>query len=213
MTTEKPAIDSRLSDGHRVREACAADDTTVSEILGSAFRDDPVLHWLCDREPLFAAMFRADIDALYRRQGTVLMNANHTGAALWLPPGISASAPFHWHTAVLMLRLVLAGGVNSLKRADVLEKIMHANHPVQPHFYLHAIGAKMGEQGKGVGSALLKAGLHACDQQQMPAYLESSNERNNPLYQRFGFELIGEERLPEGGPKLWFMYRAPRLSV
>jgi hypothetical protein len=40
-----------------------------------------------------------------------------------------------------------------------------------------------------------------------PAYLESSNLRNVPLYQRFGFDAIEEISLPEDGPTLWTMLR------
>ncbi len=59
----------------------------------------------------------------------------------------------------------------------------------------------------------MKAGLDVCDQQRAPAYVESSNERNNPLYQRHGFEVISEATLPDGGPKIWFMQRAARLAT
>jgi hypothetical protein len=40
-----------------------------------------------------------------------------------------------------------------------------------------------------------------------PAHLESSNLKNVPLYQRFGFEVIEEIPLPEDGPTLWAMLR------
>ena len=83
-------------------------------------------------------------------------------------------------------------------------------HPTQPPFYLRSIGADLENQGRGIGSALIKAGLEACDQQGMPAYLESSNLRNNPRYQRHGFEVIGEAKLPENGPTIWFMHREAR---
>ena len=55
-----------------------------------------------------------------------------------------------------------------------------------------------------MGSALLE---HRLSMIEGPAYLESSNVRNVPLYQRFGFEVIQEISLPEDGPALWTMLR------
>ena len=76
------------------------------------------------------------------------------------------------------------------------------NRPPGPFWYLAALGAA--QQGRGVGTTLLE---HRLDRIEGPAYLESSNERNLPLYERFGFRVTGEIHLPEGGPTLWKMYR------
>jgi hypothetical protein len=51
--------------------------------------------------------------------------------------------------------------------------------------------------------------LRRCDEDGMPAYLESSKERNLSFYGRHRFEVVGEYTVP-GGPKLWFMWREPR---
>jgi len=95
-------------------------------------------------------------------------------------------------------------------RGDALEKVTLAAHPAEPHFYLGFVGASLGKQELGIGSALLKAGLTACDKQGAIAYLESSNVENNPLYEQHGFEVIAEATLPDGGPTIWFMKRAAR---
>ena len=52
--------------------------------------------------------------------------------------------------------------------------------------------------------------LDRCDAEYAPAYLESSNPDNVPYYERFGFEVTGELRLPDGGPSLIPMWRKPR---
>ena len=52
-------------------------------------------------------------------------------------------------------------------------------------------GIQRPEFPEPTGSALLRYALEQCDRDGMPAYLESSNPRNIPLYQRHGFEIIG----------------------
>ena len=42
------------------------------------------------------------------------------------------------------------------------------------------------------------------------AYLESTKQETVPYYMRFGFEVTGEIKLPDGGPSMWPMWRAPR---
>jgi ribosomal protein S18 acetylase RimI-like enzyme len=63
-------------------------------------------------------------------------------------------------------------------------------HPQEPHWYLPLIGVDPAHQGKGFGSALLGHALEICDRDHLPAYLESSNPLNIPLYRRHGFELL-----------------------
>ena len=56
---------------------------------------------------------------------------------------------------------------------------------------LPTIGIEPHLHRKGLGSALLTQALSRCDQEHMPAYLESSNSANTALYQRFGFKGLG----------------------
>ncbi|MDF1643751.1 MAG: GNAT family N-acetyltransferase [Pseudomonadales bacterium] len=192
---------------HQVVKAHESDIKQVCDILGDAFSRDPVLNWITPKASIYSGLFRAGAEALYKKHNHVYINRNGTGAALWLPAGISPKSPFHWRLFSTLFSLVAASGIGGLKRASELEKVFADNHPQEPHFYLHAIGATQDCQGKGIGSALLKAGLAACDEQGMPAYLESTNPRNNPLYERYGFNIVGEATLSNGGPNVWFMRR------
>ncbi|MBV1915641.1 MAG: GNAT family N-acetyltransferase [Pseudomonadales bacterium] len=179
----------------------------AAAILGSAFTNDPLLNWLTPHTPLYGALFLAEADALYKKHGHIYLNQDQSGAAIWLPAGVASKVPFSLRMLTTIFQLVMRSGLGSLKRVHELEKEFAKNRPLEPHFYLHAIGASLDNQGKGIGSTLLKAGLAECDKHGMPAYLESSNIRNNPLYQRYGFEIINEATFSDNGPTVWFMRR------
>ena len=87
---------------------------------------------------------------------------------------------------------------------------MKAAHPEEPHWYLAIIGTDPDVRGKGFGQVLMQSRLDRCDTEHAPAYLESSNPVNVPYYQRFGFDVTGEIRLPGSGPSLIPMWRRPR---
>ena len=56
---------------------------------------------------------------------------------------------------------------------------------------------------------LMEGALERCDEEGLIAYLESSNPANIPLYQRHGFEIIGEIQAP-GTPVVTPMLRPAR---
>ena len=84
------------------------------------------------------------------------------------------------------------------------------HHPKEPHYYLQFIGCRRSDQGHSIGAALLKQGTQICDERGMPAYLECSNPRNVPLYERHGFVVKSQQVVGNKGPTAWFMWRDPR---
>ena len=42
--------------------------------------------------------------------------------------------------------------------------------------------------------------LERCDRNRLPAYLESTNPRNIPMYRRFGFEILGTIQVGSSPP-------------
>ena len=86
---------------------------------------------------------------------------------------------------------------------------MESHHPREPHWYLPLIGIDPKHQGKGLGGALLDHALKICDRDGALAYLESSNPRNVPLYQRHGFEILGQIQFGSS-PTLVPMLRRPQ---
>jgi ribosomal protein S18 acetylase RimI-like enzyme len=107
------------------------------------------------------------------------------GGALWLPPDVNPD-----EDAVVALVQRTVSRSNQEAVSSIFEQ-MSRYHPTEPHWYLPLIGVDPAQQGKGYGSELLKHALRRCDADQKVAYLESTNPKNIPLYERHGFALLG----------------------
>jgi GNAT superfamily N-acetyltransferase len=173
-----------------VRSAGVGDDeTTVIDVITLAFGGDPMARWALPDPSVFLAVMPQMARAFGGNgfaQGTVHVLDGGLGAAMWLPPGVEPDSE----------RLVALTEAHSPARIlpemrQVFER-MDAFHPREPHWYLPLIGVDPACQGRGLGSVLLAHALERCDRDGVPAYLESSNPRNVPLYRRHGFEIIGE---------------------
>ena len=190
---------------HGVQTATAEDEAAVFAVLTLAFSSDPASRWTWPEPKTFIAAFprfaKAFGGAAFAK-GTA-HRIGSVGAALWLPPG---AGPDEEAMGTLMMETADAGtAVDGPK----LMQQMASHHPKEPHWYLPLIGIDPAHQGKGLGSALLKHATDICDRDGMPAYLESSNLANVPLYERHGFAALG--RIQVGGsPVLTPMLRRPR---
>ncbi|TXS89269.1 GNAT family N-acetyltransferase [Parahaliea maris] len=182
------------------------------DTLSDAFAHDPILNWIFPDSSLYPHLFRVILTGSALPRGLVQLEQDGRGAALWLPP----DTPFELAPGLPLLQLVLRSlwrmGPGPLLRLRQQAGLFARHKPAAPHFHLQFIGCRQRNQGQGVGAALLKAGLQACDNQGMPAYLECSNVRNLPLYERHGFETQADGVLPGGGPQVWFMWREARVD-
>jgi GNAT superfamily N-acetyltransferase len=195
-----------------VRKATGADTPRLADVLARSFFDDPVLSWMTPDEgrrrrkgPLGFATW---LQRIYLPKGEVYTDADCRGAALWSPPG-------KWRIPVgLQLRLVprflrLYGLARTPLLLRGLTQLDRSHPDDRPHWYLAVLGTDTAHQGKGIGSALLAPVLAICDEEGIPAYLESSKESNIPFYNRHGFEVTCEVTAKDG-PTIWPMYREPR---
>jgi predicted N-acetyltransferase YhbS len=76
------------------------------------------------------------------------------------------------------------------------------------HWHLGPVSVERDLQGKGAGSALLKAFCDRTDSAGVLAYLETYKSENLRLYERFGFEAVTEDDVI--GVRNWFMARPHR---
>lgn len=191
-----------------MREATTADMAALANVLVRAFEHDPVHCWLFPSDTERARGSRSFWAVIVRhalREGTVLTTNGLEGVALWVPP---RATPKPAVAGVLfmarMLLILRRRSLRGLRAASAVE----AHHFAPPHWYLAVLGTAPEHQGKGVSTAVMNPILRRCDAAGLPAYLESSNIVNIPLYERRGFRVTGEIVLP-GGPTIWPMLREP----
>lgn len=204
-----PNSASRFSPVARV--ATVDDLPGIGRTIAAAFADDPVWRHLVPRRDQWdrgaARLFQADADNRLRH-GHVYTVDGCLAAAVWSPPGRWKTAPVAFIREVLpALRLF---GRQTFTTLKTLRSIEQHHPPDPPHWYLASLGTEPKSQGKGLGSALLQPVLERCDTEGLPAYLESSKEQNLAFYARHGFEPSEPLDLPNGGPPVWPMWRAPR---
>jgi GNAT superfamily N-acetyltransferase len=169
----------------------------IFAVLTLAFAADPPNRWLFPESDRYLRHFpefvRALGDAALPRR-TAFVSQDYSAVALWL-------APDEGPDGQAMTKLI-EERVAPQKRADIAAVIeeMGRYHPEEPHWYLPFIGVDPAHQGHGLGAVLLHASLTRCEAAQLPAYLESTNPRNRPLYERHGFEAIGEIKVGDCPP-------------
>jgi GNAT superfamily N-acetyltransferase len=170
---------ARLSKMTEVRIAMQADEAVAIGVLALAFGADPVTRWTWPDPAQYLAQFPAFVKAFGGKaftHGGAYLADGHAGAALWLPPGIGPDED----SLTALLRRTAPAGIE----ADIFALLeqMGRYHPSEPHWYLPLIGVDPTRQSRGYGSALMRHALAACDRDERPAYLESTNPRNIALY-------------------------------
>lgn len=172
-----------------IKLALAPDQASAIGVLTLAFSVDPMARWSLKDPAKYLATFSSITKAFGGsafEKGTAYIADGFTGAALWLPPGVKSDEE--------SLRRLFDENTDKGIKEDMqgIFEQMEKFHPTEPHWYLPMIGVDPAHQGAGIGSALMTEALKAVDRDGLIAYLESSNLRNVSLYQRHGFEVIGE---------------------
>ena len=180
--------------------------------LTRAFQDDPVLAYLFEDEqqrPLLLSAFFANRIAVNSPTDQLLVPIepdDSSAAALWERPEKDLNNDSTFSAMVAGLTAIL--GQDWITDRLVNLFVLGEAKPKIPHWYLGFVGTRPESRGKGLASALIKSVTNICDQEKIPAYLESSNPDNVALYESHGFRVTGEAAI-KNGPKVPLMWRVP----
>ncbi len=182
--------------------------------MARAFKQEPNFRYMLTnearRERALAWFFGSFLVRLGLTYGEVYAEAGGSGGAVWMRPGASVSTWGSLRAGLLAmpLHLGLRGTARSAAFGAYIEDVREKVAPPD-HWYLVALGVEPDRQGRGFGAALMQPVLERADAAASPSYLETFRERTVRFYERFGFEVIHEDAIPEGGPSFWCMARHP----
>jgi ribosomal protein S18 acetylase RimI-like enzyme len=192
------------------RRATLVDLPEMTTTLVRAFAADPVWGGWAFPDRAHAALHRGLFFDLWLemalRHDFVWVTAGCEAVASWFTPGTGEDTPDDYARLLQLAHENLGAHAAAFLAG---QELIERSRPQEPrHYYLSILGTDPAHRGRGFGRALLDAGLKVVDRERFPAYLESTNRRNLPLYESRGFRRIGSYALP-GGPEMDQMWRDP----
>jgi ribosomal protein S18 acetylase RimI-like enzyme len=185
-------------------------------MLGRAFANDPFFVSACpdaaEREAKLPYMAEYFLRYSLSYGEAYATSPRLEGIAVWMRLE-KVSMPF-WRVLLYgVFWSVLKMGLRTARRLRGSARYIDNKHeklmPVT-HWYLALLAIDPEFQGRGYASQLIREMLPRIDEEGLPCYLETENERNVPIYQHFGFKVIDEFTIPGTTIRVWAMLRENR---
>ena len=196
--------------------ASREDIPVLAETLALAFDDSPVLMWALrtdtHREKALKNYFTTLMEEFFIKKGEILATDDLRACALWCVPNEWEIKFGVLDTLRLIPRVFFwSKTFNRVRKRMKFTSLAaeHHKHDI-PHYYLVTIGVHPELQGQGLGSYFLNSKLKEIDEQGLPVYLECTNPRNVPFYERKNFEVIKEFNINDEGLGCKCMWRDPQ---
>ncbi len=196
---------SLISDLYKIKKK---DIKKAANVLANAFYDDPIYNKMDMGEDKRCVISELMIRYSFRYGNVVSTSENLEG--------VMAITPHD--KPMTFLRIIRSGAFLISMKLASLRKMMGAvekameeekkNLNIDPYIYLFTIGVSREFQGKGFGGKLLRAVIEKADTERKPMYLETQNEKNVSLYEKYGFHVVKKINLPDPvNLPMWLMVR------
>jgi GNAT superfamily N-acetyltransferase len=180
----------------------------LAAVFGRAFVHEPMMRWPLgshgDLAERFTRCFAYFLEAALPL-GLVWEAGRADGAAVWIPPEQNEAWESHPWNQARILALADDGG----HRYDAFWEWVGAHDPAEASWQLDSIAVRPERQGRGIGRALIEAGIARARRDGTGAFLSTGTAANVVIYGRCGFRVYHEADAPDGGPRIWFMRRDP----
>lgn len=159
----------------------------------------------------FGAMrfYGATLCGMQKRLLAAYIDGRPVGVLAADPPG--TCMPPLMGQLKMMPKLMRMGSPAELYRGLSFVKAIKRHDLQESHWHIGPVAVEPELQGRGIGKQLMGAVCSQMDQESGIAFLETEKLENVRLYEKFGFEVIDEDR-PLGVTQ-WYMRRAPKRQL
>jgi GNAT superfamily N-acetyltransferase len=216
-----------------VRVLTSADEAAATPLLARGFDEEPGALALLPDPRIRRAMLEAN--ARVELQATLPLGTVHgafvgdaiAAIAMWHAPGVrrtsltttlrklaatsrhpGAVARVAPHAMSVMVGNASAALSMQRARARAVERAGAGSA-----WHLAVLATAPEHRGRGLARRLLERQLARCDADALPAWLETTDPVNPPIYERFGFETVLHVDDAAWLPGLWVMRRPPKGTV
>ena len=157
--------------------------------------------------PLMA--FRARYGVLY---GEVYATSpSLEGVAVWIRGKKSFMTPWRSFRAggIALYSKIGRDAARPLEAVERYVTAIHRRHAPGPHWHLSPVAVDPPHQGKGLARRLLTAMFARLDREGLPCFLETQSGDNVAIYEKYGFAVVEEGKIPEADVSHWAMFREP----
>ncbi len=196
---------SLISDLYKIKKK---DIKKAANVLANAFYDDPIYNKMDIGEDKRLLISELMIKFSFR-YGNVVSTSEKLEDVMAITPH---------DKDMTFLRIIRSGAFFVSMKLVSLQKMMGAVEKamkeakrklnIDSYIYLFTIGVSREFQGKGFGGKLLRAIVEKAEIERKPMYLETQNEKNVSLYEKYGFHVVKKIDLPDPlNLPMWLMVR------
>jgi len=177
-------------------------------VFANAFSDDPMGEKFIKEED----KRRAQSEIMIRfcmKYGNVFSTSDNLEGVMAIIPHdkdmtgwrIFRSGGFFLGLKLFSLRKIIERTFKAIEEAK-------KNLNLGPYIHLLMMAVSKEFQGKGFGGKLIRALIEKSEIERKPIYLETQNEKNVTLYEKFGFYVVKKINLPDPlNLPMWLMFR------
>lgn len=165
----------------------------IVDILRKSFRDNMSVNFVVKQDKKKESRIEKLMEYSYfqgENFGKIYLSKDQNACAIVLHPSKKKTTlkSILWDLKLVFKCMGISNVSKVLKREGEIKK----HHPDFPFLHLWYIGVNPEFQGKAKGTELMARIMHDAKELNLPIYLETSNPRNFPFYEKLGFKMISE---------------------